>query len=151
MKFTVEVDDFYLEEEELSHALSDYIKRDVVSQIQKSIKDRVEKQIEMEVKSTVEKTMYKQITSEIENVIKTGMTKSRKDSKEQVTLEQYTRECFYANSGWQNFDDIIKKLAQNFSTELKQRYDLLFASQIVAKLNENGFLKDDVAKLILDK
>jgi len=151
MKFTVKVKDFYLDEENLESALVDKIQREVVSQIHKSIKDRVERQIEMEVKSMVEKTMYKQITSEIENILKTGKTKSKKNSKEDVSLEEYVRECFSSTGGWQNFDETIKVISKKFGEELKQRYDLLFASQIVAKLNDNGLLKDDVAKLILDK
>lgn len=32
---------------------------------------------------------------------------------------------------------------------MKQRYDLLFASQIVAKLDEHGLLKEDIAELLL--
>ena len=32
---------------------------------------------------------------------------------------------------------------------MKQRYDLLFASQIVAKLDEHGLLNEDIAELLL--
>jgi hypothetical protein len=42
-----------------------------------------------------------------------------------------------------------KKATDSISKELKERYDLLFASQIVSKLHENGMLKEDVAKLLL--
>lgn len=45
----------------------------------------------------------------------------------------------------------ISASAELMSSEIKQRYDLLFASQLVAKMNQAGMLKDDVAKLLIDQ
>lgn len=45
----------------------------------------------------------------------------------------------------------ISKAADKIGNELKDRYDLLFASQLVAKMNEVGLLKTDVANLLLPK
>lgn len=45
----------------------------------------------------------------------------------------------------------ISLAADSLSNEIKQRYDLLFASQLVAKMNQAGMLKDDVAKLLIDQ
>lgn len=47
-------------------------------------------------------------------------------------LEQFANDC-----------------AKDFGKEMKERYDLLFASQLVAKMSETGLLKEDVAKLLL--
>ena len=44
-KFTIEIEEFYLEEQELSEALQLSVKNDVVNQIKKMIEDKVEKQI----------------------------------------------------------------------------------------------------------
>lgn len=52
-----------------------------------------------------------------------------------------------------NIDERLAKIARDhgekMSAELKARYDMLFASQLVSKLNENGMLREDVAKLLL--
>lgn len=33
---------------------------------------------------------------------------------------------------------------------MKKRYDLLFASQLVAKMKESGFIKEEAIALLLD-
>ena len=49
-------------------------------------------------------------------------------------------------------DAKITKIAQDLAVaqakEAKDRYDLLFASQLVAKMNDSGLLRDDVARLL---
>lgn len=49
-------------------------------------------------------------------------------------------------------DEKIAKIARESATtqakEAKDRYDLLFASQLVAKMNDSGLLRDDVARLL---
>ena len=44
---------------------------------------------------------------------------------------------------------IARELAEKSAAELKARYDLLFASQLVSKINEHGMLREDVARLLL--
>lgn len=151
MKFTVEIEDFYLDEDsDIENALKTYIIREVVDQINSLIKERVEKQITMEVREVIEKNLYKKITSSIEDAMISESMPSRKDSKTLLTLKEYVKECINYNSGWDSFEENIKKIAKSFSDEMKQRYDLLFASHIVSKLSENGLLKDDVAKRLCE-
>ncbi|MCL1656841.1 hypothetical protein M2T79_09545 [Elizabethkingia miricola] len=44
----------------------------------------------------------------------------------------------------------IKTQAEEKFKKIHEKYDLLFASQIVSKLGEKGMLKQDVAKLLLE-
>ena len=149
MKITIDISDFYLDEEEdIERGLKKYITNQVIYEIEKSIKERVEKQITLEAKETVEKTMYRKITSAIGEVIKTGEFK-RRNSNEMGTIEDYVKDCLNSNSNWNSFDETIKKIAQSHVKEIKDRYDLLFASQIVSKLGENGLLNNEAAKLLL--
>lgn len=52
-----------------------------------------------------------------------------------------------------NVDNTLSKIAREqadkSASELKARYDLLFASQLVTKMNANGMLREDVARLLL--
>lgn len=151
MKFEVEVSEFWLDEESIESGLQRRVQQHVINEIEKSIKEKVEKQITMQVKDTVEKMLYSKITLAIDEVVKKAEFPSRNNSKELITIEAYIKECLNYKGGWQNFNDTIEKLAKQYTTEIKNRYDLLFASQIVAKLNDNGLLKENVAKLILEK
>lgn len=151
MKIVVDLEDFWLDSDEsLDKGLREYVKRSIFNEIEKSIKSKVETQITVEVKRLVDENLYKTITNNIKTIVSTGTTKSRNDSKKDITLEEYVKECFNYNGGWQSFNKVIEDLAKSFSSELKKRYDLLFASQIVAKLNENGMLKEDVAKMLVE-
>lgn len=150
MQFIVEVSEFWLDEENLESGLIRKIQSHVINEIEKSIREKVEKQVTMQVKDTVEKVLYSKITQAIDEVIAKGEMPSRNNSKELITIEAYVKECLNYKGGWQNFQDTIEKLAKQYTTEVKNRYDLLFASQIVAKLNDNGLLKENVAKLILE-
>lgn len=151
MKFTIEVEDFYLDEEsQLAPALTHHIKCEVVNQISQSIKDRVEKQITMVVKAEVEQTMYRQIQSYVADTIATGRMPNGKGG-EGILLSEYIMNIFQSNNSYSSPQEAIKALAKKYADEMKQRYDLLFASQLVAKMKENNMLKEDVAKMLLDK
>ena len=52
---------------------------------------------------------------------------------------------------YNNQKDLIEKLAKNYSTEMKNRYDMMFASQLVIKLNEQGMLKEGVFESLMKK
>lgn len=149
MKLEIEISDFYLEEEELESGLKEYVKREVLNEIQKSIKQKVEDHLTLQIKAEVEKNMYQQMNLFIKDFIKTGEVKSAIKSGTMVTLEEFVKEKFTSSNGWMSADETIKKLATQFSSEMKQRYDLLFASQLVAKMHENQMLKDDVAQKLL--
>lgn len=135
MKFTIEVEDFYMDGEELSEALSSHIKNQVVFIIEKSIKDRVEEHITRKVKADVEERMYRFMNLAIEEIIQ---KEKLKVNDKEMTLAEYIRHRFQERSHWQNADDSIRKAAEKFGAEMKNRYDLLFASQIVSKLNNEG-------------
>lgn len=148
MKFIIEVEDFYLDGEELSEALTSHIKHYVVQEIDKSIKARVEEHITRKVKADVEERMYRFMNVTIEEIIQ---KEKIKDGSKEMSLVEYIRNYFLNKSAYSNADASIKKAADQFGQEMKNRYDLLFASQLVAKLNDSGMLKEDVAKLLLDK
>lgn len=149
MKLEIELKEFWVEEqEELEPALKSFVIHEAVMKINNQIKDRVEKHIDMEVKRQVEENMYRLINNLIKTIIETEKVKSRY-GKDEVTLSDYIKEVFTRNNHDNKIDEAVKNIAKTQAAELKNRYDLLFASQIVTKINEQGLLKDDVAKLLL--
>lgn len=62
MKFIIEVEDFYLDDEkELEPALKSYIIHEVITKINKDLKEKIEDGINKEVKAQVEQTLYRKI------------------------------------------------------------------------------------------
>lgn len=153
MKFniTVDLDDFWMDEDSLSFndGLKNHITNQVKREIWNSISAKVEDQISRDVKKQVENQYIKTIQKVIQDVIDTGKIKGDYSNTE-VTINEYIREKFVRNSGWNSPNEKIEQLAKGFADEMKKRYDLMFASQIVSKLGANGMLKEDIAKLLLD-
>lgn len=151
MKIEVELKGFYANEEEnLDEALKRHIVRDVVRQIHESIREKVDNQVTSEAKKIVEETLQQEISTSIKAVVRTCKMKSKKNSNEDISMEDYVKECFLYTGGWHSFDKLIKDQSAAFAKELKARYDLHFATQLVVKMGENGLLKDDLAKLLID-
>lgn len=132
MKFTVELDEFWMDEDSgtLDEKLKSYVIHDVIMQIKSGIREKIETEISSQIQKQLEQCMYEYIQKEVKDFISEG--KIRKSS-------------------YNNTEKVIKSLAKDFGKELKERYDLLFASQLVAKMSETGLLKEDVAKLLLPK
>lgn len=148
MKITIDVSEFYLgEDTDLEQGLKDYVSGQVIKHIFKSIEKRVEEHIERRVKDEIEQKLSRFINKTIEDLIATESI--IRDGKT-TTIADHIKNQFQNGYGWNNPQEAIKKLADQFGKELKARYDLQFASHVVAKLNEQGMLKDDIAKLILE-
>lgn len=153
MKFTIEVADFYIDSEDgydfnLEENLKKHIITDVTNQIWSSISQKVEEHITRKVKADVEEKMYRFMNISIEEIIQTE--KIKKDGKE-ITLVEYIKDHFQNRNSYRNADEVITREAEKFSKEMKNRYDLLFASQLVAKMSNAGMLKEDVAKILLEQ
>lgn len=151
MKITIDLEDFWLDgEQDLEAGLKTFVSNHVLNEVKKSIDKKIEDHLTMKIREEIEKHMYRQMNSKIDEFIKVGQVKSSRDSSKTVTIEEYIKEKFTYDSGYMSASDTIKKLAQQFGQEFKNKYDLLFASQLVAKMNETGLLKKEAAKLLLD-
>jgi Iap family predicted aminopeptidase len=151
MKFTVEIEEFYLDEEQdIEPTLKNFVIKSVVQSIQKSLESKIEDAITKEVRNQISKSLFRNIQIVVKKVITEGKIKPRHSGEVPVTIEEYIRQDFEYNSGYSSPKETIEKLAKQFGDEMKRRYDLLFASQIVAKLGANGLLKDEAVKMLLE-
>lgn len=147
MKFTVEVEDFWLDEEELSEALATRVKNEVVQAIKESIKEQVNTLMDKIVKDEIQSQLEPRIKVLMEEFLSRGKVKDRYSSTTDLTIPEFLAKNFEANND--KILKYIKEESERQGIDLKRRYDLLFASQIVAKINEQGLLKEDVARLLL--
>lgn len=149
MKFIVDIEEFWLDEEsELAPAIQTSVRNEVVTQIKASV--------EKQVTDLMNKIMKEEITSKLDTIVGDlmreflvkGKIKGSYSSDPDLTiLEWVSKNVTNQNS---TIQDWIKKQVEQQVAALKQRYDLLFATQIVSKLNKEGMLKSDIAKLLLE-
>jgi hypothetical protein len=150
MKFTIEVDDFWLEDSELEPALKKFVTDSVIVQINQSIKAKVEEAVTKEVKAQVEQTLYRKIGTFVTECIANDKIKGHYSNTPELTLQEWVKTQFVETARSKApIDDKIRTLAAAFGEEMKKRYDLLFASQLVAKMKDSGFLKDEAVQLLL--
>ena len=147
MRFTVELDNFWLDEEEdITSALKGHIINEVVHKIKKDIADKVDKQIAGAVKLVMDSSIQNVIDGKLSEFVASGMIVQ--GSKE-VSITDHLKQLFVSNNGWNNPRNQLETLAKKFGKEMKVQYNAAFANMIVANMKEQGFLKDEVAQILL--
>lgn len=148
MKLQVEIDldDMWFEED---GSLSAQIKNALVHEIKQQVLSKMSQDTKAEMAAAV-KRLVDQIFADMVNA---EMTRLLIEDQIQVggknrTLRELIAEKF-ESSGWNNPEEQIKKLAKTHADEIKMRYDLMFATQIVANMSNHGLLKDEMSKLLL--
>ena len=154
MYLKIDLEDFWLDEDQdIESGLKNYVINKTVQNIWDKIKKKVSESIDLIVKKAVEKSLYAKINKLADEILKIEQVKNPDmygDNKnEYISIVDYIKYKYVKKSGWDSPDKRIEKLAEEFAKEIKDRYDLMFASQLVAKMHNNGLLKEDVAKLIL--
>ncbi len=169
---TVDLEDFYSESEEsFNEQILDHISYQVKNQIWTEFKN---KGLEVFTKK-INEELHNGKEEEIERIVHKIFTEkklrnldgSRGKSEEYITLFEFiehkiTHDYFSPNKTadsllnnrinekYIQFNKSVSDAANEISGQLKDRYDMLFASQIVNNLNKAGMLKDDVSRILLD-
>lgn len=156
---TLDLTDVWCDEENNGN-LSDVLKEHIVWEVQQAVwaefSDEAKKDFSSKVRNMLDGSKKGRIDAIVDECFNSEkIRKSPYDSKTEVTMKEYvcqalkhqTVDSYSFNN---KLDESVKKQGADIANELKSRYDILFASQLVAKMNENGLLKDDVARLLLD-
>jgi hypothetical protein len=153
---TVDLEDFYTSDEEMSFSdsikeniawsVKDQISKDFIAKMTTSFTESIQRKVEDEKEKLVDETFSKLIID--------AKVKKRYSTNEMISISDYiTEEITRLNVNDSKLNDLIAKntrlVAESLANEFKTRYDVLFATQIVNKLHENGLLKEDAAKLLL--
>lgn len=162
MKLTVEVDlsDFYSESDvtNFSDQIKNHIAWTVRQQIAKEFKTQAQEEYFTDIKKQVkEQCNYYFFENLVNEVITTQKIKKNewdKNSDELITVKEYAENVlknvvYNDNTIKETIKKYVQQLADKLVREIKQRYDLVFATKIVSKLADNKMLKEDVAKLLL--
>lgn len=147
MQITINISDFYLDEDkELEPALKSHIISDAVYQINASIKKQVDALVDDIIKKEIHQELSIRVKVFVDEFVKSGKVKESYGDKI-MTVSEWISTAIKNNST--NLTDSIKNAAELAVKNLKNQYDLLFATQIVTKIKEAGYLKDEVAKILL--
>lgn len=154
---TVDLSEFYSEEEDeisFSQQIKDSIAYSVKNQVLNEWKVKIGEEFNKAVVAEVEKQKVQLISDTLNECIASAKVKKKYSTNEMVSISEWITEELKSTQLSENnlkayLDKFVKEATNRLGQEFKDRYDLLFASQIVSKLNEQGMLKEDVAKLLL--
>ena len=148
MKFTVDLEDFWLDEDasDIETELKNHIINSVVFQIGANIKEKVDIQISKTVNEVIERKLTTIIDDKLSDLIDIGtITRNRKE----ISIVDYVKDVFQHSNGWGSVDKKLERIAKGFGDELKIQYNNAFANKIVMNMKEQGLLKDEVVQILL--
>lgn len=151
MEFTVKIEDDWIEDAQLVSELKRQITSSLASKITENLLNGHVKLIEKIATDKIIQEFDKFANEATLQFIENGKVKSSRNSSTMITVSEYIAERFEYTSSYNNQKDLIERLAKNYSTEMKNRYDMMFASQLVIKLNEQGMLKEGVFESLMKK
>lgn len=155
---TVDFEDLYSDGDSDEVNFNEIVKENIAYKVKQLTYDDFKKEalpaFENQVKRKIDLDRDLKIKEQIDVLFEKPELKKNYYDNEKVSLTQYVENYFVGYTlKSREFDDrveiLIKKQSQEIAQQLKDRYDLLFASQIVTKLNEQGMLKEDIAKILL--
>ena len=156
MKLTVNVDleDFFQNEDET-------LQESIVRAIETSVIRRLEKDFREKIKDDFYKGIVGEFLSEKDAKVKEIIEKAFDEEKvkksyysdDMVTYTEYVTEVLKRDLNSPDLDRKIKAVSDKVSAtafeEMKKRYDVYFAAQIIEKLAAAGMLAQGVAESIL--
>ena len=156
MKLTVNVDleDFFQNEDET-------LQESIVRAIETSVIRRLEKDFREKIKDDFYKKIIEKFLSEKDAKVKEIIQKAFDEEKvkksyysdDMVTYTEYVTEVLKRDLNSPDLDRKIKAVSDKVSAtafeEMKKRYDVYFAAQIIEKLAAAGMLAQGVAESIL--
>ena len=156
MKFNIEVDiddlmhDMDIEDSDIAKALKQSIiftivndiKADLLKEAMQDIREQIQSQVEAEVKTKIKRKVAKMIR---------GDKFKKRHSNSELTIDEMIKQELESIDSSGNVHQIIGRMAEKFTAELKGRYDLNFAAQVVNKMVDNNLVRKDVAELLIEE
>lgn len=159
---TVDLDDMYTESSEFQEGASftEEIKAAIMHEVKGKVlaqfRENGELAFTAEAKKQIDEVKDGFIIGIMQKLVSDAKIRKYGSGQEMITTEEYIIDQLKTSSLGERqvsvwLDEKFKQIADSVAKQMIERYDLKFAAQIVAKLNDNGMLKDDIAKILLDK
>ncbi len=140
----IEIGDFYGDGD---LTLSEIIKKEIISQVTTNVRKAVLEKYHEDIEVAVEKNvseLTEKVLKGFENSNETFEYTPRYSSKPVVTtIKDLVMNYFAKEVESSRVSDSVERIAKDFVTELKNRYDITFASLIVKNMKEQHLLADD--------
>lgn len=135
----------------VKNAIEENIRRDVINVITKKYQDELYNKFNDDILSKdAELLSQKYIDDEFKKYIKTGVVTHGYNNEKQP-IQEYIDDVFTRGTDpiKKSFRKILDEKASEVVKEVQNRYDMLFAANIITKLNEKSMLKPGVFEALM--
>lgn len=148
---TINMDDFWMDEDS---DFEESFKRYIVDQATYNVFENVKKNLLKDIYPEVEKNVNKKVEEFMHDFIEQNADKleMKVGYDQTVPLEKGVRSILSDKAekyAMTSITKLVEAYAKSFVDDLRKRYDLLFASQVITKLNENKMLKEGVFESLM--
>lgn len=158
LKIEIDLDDLISSlfdyEEGQTMALKSAVEQKIIQEVYVKVRDKMESQVNHKMENEVSKMLSDilggVLTSHITKYVaeeKVFPPKYSRDPK--ISLEEWVEQKVTERNSYNSLNKLVEVKSDAFVKELRRRYDLLFASNVVAKMKGQGLLKDGVYESIM--
>lgn len=154
MKIKIEVDLEDMVEDMLGEGEAD-IKEELKSTVIRSVINKLLPKMQKTIDVQIVERLDSIITARVEASVQKTLDKAIDDGTivkhgETISIKDHVTELFQKSHGWDGANSKIASIAKAFGKELKLQYNNAFATQVVVNMKDQGLLKDDVVKILLE-
>ena len=165
MKINIEIDlnDIYPEDlscdSEIGAIANSSLKEEVYSVIKQEVRSAIRECTDKDVRQMANKAYEEFGNDKIKTVvdyavnsfIADGKVSRSHNDKTLIPISEKLRNTFDSSQNWNAPYGAIERVWKDFANELRTRYDMAFASNIVNGLEKQGLLKAGVFEALIDK
>lgn len=148
---TINMDDFWMDaDSDFEESFKRYIVDQATYKVFENVKKDLLKDIHLEVEKNVDKKVKEFMSDFIEQ--NANKLKMKVGYNQEVPLGEGVKNILLNNAdkyAMTSITKLVEAYAKSFVDDLRKRYDLLFASQVITKLNENKMLKEGVFESLM--
>lgn len=148
---TINMDDFWMDaDSDFEESFKRYIIDQATYKVFENVKKDLLKDIHLEVEKNVDKKVEEFMSDFIEQ--NANKLKMKVGYNQEVPLREGVKNILLNNAdkyAMTSITKLVEAYAKSFVDDLRKRYDLLFASQVITKLNENKMLKEGVFESLM--
>lgn len=149
MKIELDFSDLFCEEDS---SIKEVVLDEIHSRVQRAVWEKIKGYVDEKISGAMIALIMKQVDSKIKTIVEEFVNKNEISfHNRKISIDQHINDIFNTVNSWDSLHNTVTKKAEEHAKELKARYDTVFANRIVMKIHEQGMLKDDISKLLLDK
>lgn len=150
MKFIVEVESLWIEEEQLDEKIKNRVINEVSTIIWSEIQAKVDEQITKVLQKSIEDALTEQVSQKTQKVLNNDdyILKPRYGSPKTVK-EVIDSSIAEHLGGAKHVKDAIDLMAKRKAEEIKEHYQMNYAAMLVSKMREQGMINDHVVNALL--